>query len=380
MEWLGAGTVLPILPLYLGRQGASDLVIGLAMASFFAAGVIVQYPVGRLSDKIGQTSVLVAALLCFGLASVGYLLPVGPWAEIGLRALQGAGAGAAEVAALALVGRCVPEQRRGSAYGAIFGAQLAALAVGPLLGSIVGIDHMGLLFVGGAIAAGLACIPVLRAAASMPPVSGPGDGVPAVRVKVRSIRALQGCFVVALIAGLTTGIYESCWTLLLEARGASSFEIGLSWSLFCIPFVAMSVPAGRLADRLDRRWLVVVSLLISILLLFVYPYLNSIAAIIILGGSEGIGVAIAYPAAQSLLSQLAPPGQEGQTQGLFSSLQTAAIAVSAAAGGALFSLADWAPFVVVGIAAGLLLALVPPIWRGVPGRVPALASTPVPLG
>src|SRR5580698_683825 len=108
LQWLGASTVLPILPLYLRRQGASDDVIGIAMAAFFAAGVLVQYPIGRLSDRIGQTRVLLAALICFAVASIGYLLPVGPWPEVGLRALQGAGAGAAEVASLALVGRLVP--------------------------------------------------------------------------------------------------------------------------------------------------------------------------------------------------------------------------------------------------------------------------------
>ena len=33
LQWLGASSVLPILPLYLADQGASDLIIGLAMAA-----------------------------------------------------------------------------------------------------------------------------------------------------------------------------------------------------------------------------------------------------------------------------------------------------------------------------------------------------------
>ncbi len=384
LQWLGATTVLPILQLYLARQGALDVVIGLAMGAFFGAGVLIQYPIGRLADRIGQLTVLIAALGCYGVASLGYLLPVGPGVEVGLRFLQGAGAAAAEVASLSMVGVHVASARRGGAYGAIFGAQLSALAIAPLFGSIVGIDHMGWLFVGGAVTAALACIPVALVARTVRSQRRSADAVdaaagtatdggadaqagdePAPIVRLRSITALRGAFVVAVIAGLTTGIYESCWTLLLESRGAKSWQIGLSWCLFCIPFVAASIPAGRLADRYDRRWLVVFSLLTSVVLLFVYPFVPSVPAIIALGAFEGLGVAVAYPAAQALLSALAPVRQLGETQGVFSTLQTAAIAVSAAAGGALFGASRWLPFVVMGALAAVLLIVVSSFWVGV---------------
>jgi MFS family permease len=385
LEWLGASAVLPILPIYLAHQGASDSVIGLAMAAFFAAGVLVQYPVGRLGDRIGQNRVLMVALLCLALGSLGYLLPVGPLAEVGLRFLQGAGAAAAEVAALSLIGRCVPEQHRGGAFGAIFGAQLAAIAIAPLFGSVAGIGYMKPLFLAGAFTAVLACIPVLliaRAVASEPATADAGakfstvscpsaPSIPLPPVRLRSIAALRGAFVVALIAGLTTGVYEACWTLLLQSRGAESWQIGLSWCLFCVPFVAVSVPAGRLADRFDRRYLVVFSLLASIVLLFVYPFIDSLLALITLGATEAVGVAIAYPAAQSMLAQMAPPRQIGETQGAFSTLQTGAIAVAAAVGGALFETARWLPFVIVGASCAGLLIAVPIIWADGPGRIGA---------
>jgi DHA1 family multidrug resistance protein-like MFS transporter len=368
LEWLGASAVLPILPLYLARQGASDFVIGLAMAAFFAAGVVVQYPVGRLGDRIGPVRVLIASLGCFAIASLGYLLPVGPPAEVALRFLQGAGAAAAEVACLTLVGDLVPAARRGGAFGAIFGAQLAALAIAPLFGSIVGIDYMTWLFVAGAGVAAVACGPVLIVARTAQRAGTQKPATEDERVRLWTMPALQGAFLVAVIAGLTTGVYESCWSLLLESRGAHSWQIGLSWCLFCVPFVAVSVPAGRLADRLDRRYLVVFSLLGSVVLLFIYPFISSLAIVMTLGAVEGLGVALAYPAAQSMLAQLAPPHQLGQTQGVFSTLQTGAIAVSAALGGALFGSARWLPFAVVGGLAAVLLAIVPRIWAEVAGR------------
>jgi DHA1 family multidrug resistance protein-like MFS transporter len=120
--------------------------------------------------------------------------------------------------------------------------------------------------------------------------------------------------------------------------------------------------------------LVVLSLLGSVALLFVYPFISPLAVIIGLGATEGLGVAVAYPAAQSLLSQTSPPDRIGETQGVFSTLQTLGIAISAALGGALFGQAPWLPFVTVGAASAALLVAVPFLWAQVAGRV---APTPL---
>ena len=76
---------------------------GLVMASFFAAGVLFQYPVGRLADRIGRKPVLVAGLVVYAAASFAFLAPIAPAMAILLRGLQGLGAGASAVAALAMV-------------------------------------------------------------------------------------------------------------------------------------------------------------------------------------------------------------------------------------------------------------------------------------
>ncbi|HEX3981993.1 MAG TPA: MFS transporter, partial [Acidimicrobiales bacterium] len=103
LQWMGATAIVPMLPEYIRHLGGSDALAGVVMASFFAAGVLSQYPIGRLADRIGRRPVLMAGLVVYAVASFSFLLPIGAPAAVALRALQGVGAGAATVAALAMV-------------------------------------------------------------------------------------------------------------------------------------------------------------------------------------------------------------------------------------------------------------------------------------
>jgi DHA1 family multidrug resistance protein-like MFS transporter len=371
LQWLGASAILPLLPEYLRHRGGSDALVGAVMAAFFAAGVLFQYPAGRLADHIGRRPVLLMGLLCYAVASAAFLIPVSPVADVGLRALQGAGAGAAEVASLAMVSGAVSLERRGRAFGSIYAGQLAGMAIGPLVGSLFGVGAMGAIFVASGAASLLACLPVLvgsefaaqRVSAEARDVSPRSRGLP------RLNRSLLGSLVAAAAIGLTFGVYESCWTLLLDARGAANWQIGLSWTLFAIPFVAMARPGGWLADHFDRRWLVVISVSSSVAFCAAYPFIHSIVLLVVLGGVEALGVAVALPAAQSLLTQGSDVSEVGRVQGLFSTSETASIAVAAGVGGSLFAVAVWAPFIAAAGAASLLVALLPLIWAPVAGRV-----------
>ncbi|HMD45936.1 MAG TPA: MFS transporter, partial [Acidimicrobiales bacterium] len=143
LQWFGASAILPLLPVYLRQRGGSDAVVGEVMAAFYAAGVLVQYPAGWLADRVGRRPVLIGGLIVYAGASLAFLAPVSPVGDIGLRALQGVGAGSAEVASLALVSGAVSLERRGRAFGSIYRGQLAGMAVGPLLGSLVSVRSLG---------------------------------------------------------------------------------------------------------------------------------------------------------------------------------------------------------------------------------------------
>ena len=130
----------------------------------------------------------------------------------------------------------------------------------------------------------------------------------------------------------------------------------------------MARPGGWLADHTDRRWLVVGALTSSVGFCATYPFLGSLTMLLVLGGVEALGMAIALPAAQSLLTQGSPERELGRVQGLFSTSETAAIALSAGVGGALFGVARWGPFVAGALGAAAFTAALPVIWWSVTGK------------
>lgn len=367
--WAGASSILPLLPEYLRDRRASDGLVGLVMASYFVAALAFQYPAGRIADKVGRRPVLVGGLVFYAIGSFGFLFKLAPVADIAMRGLQGAGAGAAEVSCLAMIAGSVDLSRRGRAFATIYAAQLAAMAIGPLGGSLVGHSAMSVLFVFAGVVALLACLPALgggvvaRHDAKFINVDrGEVGGLPQMN------RALIGALCAAAALGLTIGVYESCWTLLLDSHHAHDWQIGVSWTLFAVPFALMSRPGGWLADHVDRRRLVVGSLLSSVAFCCTYPFIGNLTLLLVLGGAEALGMAIGLPAAQSLLTQGSPEAELGRVQGLFSTSETAAMALSAGIGGALFGLAVWAPFVTGGAGAAAFALSLPFVWRPVTGR------------
>jgi len=272
------------------------------------------------------------------------------------------------VASLAMVSGAVAAERRGKAFASIYGAQIAGMAVGPLVGSILGVELMWIVFLAAGVASFAACIPAFLVTEHRPDPHGPHAGGGR-HDRLRLGHAITGSLLAAVVLGLAFGVYEICWTLLLRLRGASSWQIGLSWTLFAIPFVLMSRPSGWLTDHVDRRRLVVGGLVVTTSMCASYPFLHSVPALLVLGGIEAVATVLVLPAAQSMLVQTAGPTQLGRVQGLFSTSQTAATAVAAALGGALFSLAAWTPFVLVGSLGMVLVVVIAVVWRSVPGHV-----------
>ena len=185
VDLIGFGIVLPILPQYAQRFGATATVTGLLVASYSLAQLVFSPVWGRLSDRIGRKPVLVISLfgtaigsLLTGLAGAIPLLFVG-------RLIDGASGGSVSVAQAAVSDVAAPADRArlmgllGAAFGLGFVAGPAIAAVGALWG-----PHVPF-YIAAAIAFVNALLAIRRLPETSPavlgasvgggPVGGPGD-------------------------------------------------------------------------------------------------------------------------------------------------------------------------------------------------------------
>ncbi len=140
---LGLFLILPVFALFAeGLPGATPLLTGLAVGIYGLTQAVLQIPFGLLSDRIGRKPVIFGGLLLFALGSVIAAGAEDMWMVILGRAVQGSGAIAAAV--MALAADLTREENRTKAM-AVIGTSIGtsfmlALMAGPLLGRLIGIS------------------------------------------------------------------------------------------------------------------------------------------------------------------------------------------------------------------------------------------------
>jgi MFS family permease len=371
IQWMGATLGLPLLSLFLEHRGGSPHVIGLIVASFFVAGVITQYLMGHLADKIGRRPVLVGSLIAYGLASMTYALPLSAqWFTL-TRVIQGASAGALEVASMSAVASLFAENERGRAVSRILAAQLMGAAVGPVVGVVASVNNLGWVFFATGIVSLVAAVVAFHT--NVGDVAYDPSPLPALQWS----RSFVGALVAAAATGLAVGVYETCWSLLMHAHHATTLQIRLSWTMFCLPWVFLSRVGGWIADHLNRRLTALFGLLNGAAFLATYPHIHNNVVMLFLGSAESIGSSLSSPAIASLLSQGAHWRELSRRQGIYATSTTASLSLGAITSGFLFTVNTALPFTLVAIVSSIFALSTLYFWRGVKGRVsPAAASTP----
>lgn len=139
---LGMFMILPIFHLYGGRYADYSLELaGYAVGAYGLSQALLQIPFGLWSDRFGRKPVILAGLALFALGAVVAALSTSIYGVIAGRAIQGAGAIAGPV--LALAADLSREEQRtklmaviGMAIGASFGL---AQVLGPILAPVAGL-------------------------------------------------------------------------------------------------------------------------------------------------------------------------------------------------------------------------------------------------
>ncbi|GLZ35151.1 MFS transporter [Lentzea sp. NBRC 105346] len=292
----------------------SLLTLGLLLALYDGAEVVLKPVFGSLADRIGPRPVLLGGLLAFALASFVFVLAGNP-ALVGVARLgQGAAAAAFSPAAGALVARLSP-RRIGRAFGGYGAWKSLGYTLGPLLGGVL-ITAGGYPLLFGTLAA-LALVVALWAFAVVPAV----PPLPRARQTVVDLarRLSQPSFVrpTVVLAATTAALAVGVGFLPVANTGLTPVVTGAAVSVLSLcsalvqPWAGRARDAGRLGDRTGLAGGLVVTALGMVLAALVPGFLGVLAAAVFIG----TGVGLATPLAFAQLASGTPESRLGQTMG-----------------------------------------------------------------
>jgi MFS family permease len=313
----GAHSIAASLGAYTHGEHASLLTLGLLLAVYDGAEVILKPVFGSLADRVGPRPVLLGGLVAFALASAAFVLAGDP-AAVGLaRFGQGAAAAAFSPAAGALVARLSPAKRQGRAFGGYGAWKSIGYTLGPLLGGVlITVGGFSLLF---ATLAGLA-LAVTGWAMLAVPADPP---LPRTRQTVLDLvrRLSRPGFLrpTATLAGTTAALAVGVGFLPVSgaAAGLNSLATGAAVSLLAVcsalvqPWAGRARDAGRLQDGVGMAGglaLVAIGMAVAALV----PGVGGVLAAAV---DIGAGVGLATPLAFAHLAAVTPPERLGQTMG-----------------------------------------------------------------
>src|SRR5579859_7573168 len=159
VDMVGLLMIVPLLPFYALKFGASGITVGLLFSSFAIAQLISAPVWGRFSDKFGRRPALLVGLGASAVSYVIFAYANSLWLLFLSRLVQGAGGGTVSVIQ-AYVADALEPADRAKGLGWLSAATNAGVALGPVLGSFAagGGEH-----VPGLLAAALCAVNMLFA-------------------------------------------------------------------------------------------------------------------------------------------------------------------------------------------------------------------------
>ena len=311
---IGLGIIWPLIPVYAVELGAGGFLVGLIIASFNIARTIFSPFVGRISDRQGRKNFIATGLFFYALISLFYAFTKDAHTLVVIRFFHGLTSLLVVPIAMALAADVAPPKKLGLYLGTLNMAVMLGVGAGPALGGIIR-DHFGMnaaFYAMGTLAFSTCLLVMVLLPADKRSHGTSKDKNTTSLVTILSHRVVMGILVMRFFAACGQGaVYTFLPVLALQLHLTSS-QVGviLTVNVFIIAFLQRS--SGRLADRLNPKYLVIYGTLASGLTVFGMPFVEGFLMILGLNILMGVANGISLPGG------LVITGQLGSTMGMAS--------------------------------------------------------------
>jgi MFS family permease len=300
---LGNGIIAPLLPIYAKELGASGVWLGIIFAGTSIASALLMPVTGRLSDKRGRKLFLALGVGGLTVVSFAYV-----WAHsVGgltiIRFVQGAAAAMVMPIAQAYIGDITPPGEEGKWMGIFNATFIIGFGTGPLLGGVVA-DRFGMntaFYIMGS----LNLLSFLSTIILLPEITQRRQSSGRFSLKViTASNVTRGIFTYQIGASSIRGIMTTFIPVFaVSMAGLNSALIGTILTVSIIANSLLQVPFGNLADRLDRRLMVVIGALGSGISMLLVPSASGFWLLLMFLGFGALFDGISTPAAMAAIIQ-----------------------------------------------------------------------------
>lgn len=319
---LSSEMIYPLLPVFLvDVLGAGALALGTIEGVAESTAALLKVASGWWADRMERRKPLVVA--GYGLSGtvrplIG-LATVWPVVVV-LRFADRVGKGVRTSPRDALIADVTDPGRRGAAYGLHRAMDHAGAVAGPLLAAglllIPGVT-LRAVFLLAAIPAALVMLVLITKVREAPGEALGGDPAPSLREGYTqmgpSFRRLLGALIVFTLGNST----DAFLLLRLTDAGFTVEAIALLWALHNLVKMGANLVGGQLADRVDRRSLVIAGWMVYAAIYLGFGVTSQSLLLVALFLGYGTYFGLTEPVERSWVAALAPAGSRGAAFGLY---------------------------------------------------------------
>lgn len=331
----GVGIVVPLLPVYAHDLGASGLYIGLIFGAFSLSRTFFLPYFGRMSDKKGRKPFIVIGLFAYAFISIAFVFSRNVETLIAIRFIQGIASAMIMPVTQAYIGDTTIEGSEGLAMGLFNMSVFWGLSIGPLIGGVINDRfglHMAFISMGFLAFAGFFLSLCLLPPTRSEHVVGHGKE-PIAWKRLLEDRDIAGLFLFRLGYTACIGMIWGFLPVFADSEfSLSSSSVGILVMLGVFVSGLMQAPMGYMADRVNRKAMVIAGGLITGFAILSFDWASGFWDLFLANVLFGLGGGISMPA---LMALVVSKGNRTEAMGSVMGLMTMAHSVGMLAGAVL---------------------------------------------